>query len=129
MTSYSHRDHRVFRAVYRLLAGVGLVTLALIGVSLVAPWPAVGALAVLGLALVGSLAILRSSAIVDGYVDDLHRVGRGDAVAPMLRLEVASRIELERPVFVGARPSPNARRPGAGAAPGRLGPGPSRDPA
>ena len=122
MPAYSHRDHRVFRAAYRLVAVVAVLTVALVGLSFLIPWPWVGILAVLALAALGGTAILRSESLVEGYVDDVRRVRRGETVPPVLRLEVVSRIELERPVFVGARPSPNARRPRAEIpAPGRGG--------
>jgi hypothetical protein len=81
-------------------------------IGLASPWPVVGELAVLAMALLGGAALLRSGVVVDDYVGDLERVARGDPVAPWLRVEVESRVELERSVFVGARRSPNVRRPG-----------------
>jgi hypothetical protein len=110
MPAYSHRDHRVFRAAYRLLAAVAVLAFLLIAIGLVAPWPLVGALSVLALAALGGVALLGSDSIVAGYVDDVRAVARGDPVSPLVRVEVLSRIELERPVFVGGRPSPNHRR-------------------
>ncbi len=121
MPAYSHRDHRVYRAAYRLLATVGVVTTMLVGLSLAAPWPAVGEAALLALAALGGAALLASGAIVDGYVEDLQRAELGDAAPRLLRLEVESRIELERPVFVGAHTSPHARRRRPEPAPGAAG--------
>jgi len=121
MSTYSHRDHRVFRATYRLVAVVAAVTTVLVTVGLFAPWAFVGELAIVALAALGGVALLESGAIVDGYVDDLRRVGRGDTAPPFLRVEVESRIELERPVFVGARPSPHGRRVRRSRPPGPIG--------
>ena len=114
MTTYSHRDHRVYREVYRLLGTIAGATSALVVLGVLAPWPYLGGLAVLGLALVGGAAVLESGAIIAAYTGDLRQVARGDTVPPVLRVEVESRIELERPLFVGARPSPNLRRPRGG---------------
>jgi hypothetical protein len=110
MPSYSHRDHRIYREVYRLLAIVGAATSLLVLVGLYAPWANVGILAILGLAVLGGAALLRSGSLVEGYVGDLHTVGRSDSTASILRVEVESRIEVDRRVFVGARPSPQHRR-------------------
>jgi hypothetical protein len=111
MPNYSHRDHRSYRAAYRLLALVAGGTVALVAVVFVAPWAAIGELALLALAALGGAALWESSAIADAYADDHRRAGRAGAAPSMLHVEVQSRLDLERSVFVGARPSPHARRP------------------
>lgn len=111
MPIYSHRDHRSFRAAYRLLGTVAAATVALVAASFFAPGALVGLLALGGLAVLGGAALGESSSIADGYVDDLRRAARPGAGPSMLQVEVHSQIELDRPVFVGGRPSPHVRRP------------------
>jgi hypothetical protein len=111
MPNYSHRDHRGYRAAYRLLGLVASGTVALVAMGLWAPWSVLGLLALLGLGVLGGAALWASGNIAEGYVDDIRRAGGPGSAPSLLRVEVDSRIGLERPVFVGARPSPHVRRP------------------
>ena len=109
MATYSHRIHRGFREAYRLFGVVAVGTAGLVTVAFFAPWTALGLLALVGLAVLGAAALGQSGAIAEGTVDDLRQAGRPGS-SP-LHVEVGSHIALDRPVFVGGRPSPHGRRP------------------
>ena len=125
----SHRDLRAHREVARLLVAVGGTIVALFGVALGAPLPALGALAVLGLAALGAFAMARGNALVRKYEHDLRAPAReGDDRLGAIGVEVRSAVSLEPPAPSPTRRSPHVRPPGRrGTSPELRGPRP--DPA
>jgi hypothetical protein len=83
-------------------------------VAYLAPWAMLGALAVLGLAALGGAALWESDMITQQYLEDVRRAGRPGSGSSLLHVEVHSSVGLDRPVFIGARPSPHGRRPRSG---------------
>jgi hypothetical protein len=108
---FSHRDHRVDASVERsfwlILALAGTLGV----VAFLAPWPVVDLVALLGLAVLGGVYVLRSERKVSEYVGDLRSVRGGGDVSGWLRVEVSNEVGRERPVGLPTRRSPNTRGP------------------
>ncbi|MGA8275387.1 MAG: hypothetical protein WB852_03715 [Thermoplasmata archaeon] len=117
---FSHRDHRVDarieRSFWLMLALAGTLGV----VAFLAPWPVVDLVALLGLAALGGVYVLRSERKVSEYMGDLRSVRGGGDVSGLLRVEVSNEVGRERPVGLPTRRSPNARSP--------PGPGKARSP-
>lgn len=108
---YSHRDHRAFRAAYRLIGLVVTAVLGLEAVVLVAPGAIGPAIGLLLLAAVGLGSVTISERLVSTYERDLNEVRAGVLARGDLRAEVA----LVRAVGAEDRPtrSPHSRQPRA----------------
>ena len=110
--SFSHRDRRAHRSVWRLLVGVTAATVAL---GAIAQYeravPAIGAAAVAGLAITGGAALLAGERLIADYGNDLRNGRRPDGPDGFVRVEVRSEVGLERPVGLPTHRSPNVRSP------------------
>jgi hypothetical protein len=108
--AYSHRDRRAHREVFRdfeIVVGAGL---ALGVLCLLTPWTAVGVGALLGLAVLGVVYVLRADRLLTVYSRDLERVRSGTEGSGFVRAEVASEVGLERTIGRPSSASPHRRR-------------------
>ena len=108
---FSHRDHRTHRTLRRgTLAVLGAIVV-LIAVAVLLPGPLAGLVAVAALAGVGGLYAWHAHRLVGSYLDDLERVRTGRPVAPLVRIEAAGDIGLDRRTVGPTTRSPHVRRP------------------
>ncbi len=105
----SHRDHRIdgsiasaFWLMLALAAGLGAT-------AILAPWPAVGLSAILGLGIVGGFFVLRSERMIAEYTGDLRSVRTGGDAGGWVRVEVQSEVGRDRVVGLPSRRSPHTR--------------------
>jgi len=107
--SFSHRDRRTHRTLWRVLGGVGAGTLALSALAMFGPDVALEVGALAGLAVLGWVAMAAGEAAVHEYGRDLRSVTQGEDVSGFVRAEVRSDVGLERPVGLPTARSPHAR--------------------
>jgi hypothetical protein len=115
---YSHRDRRAHRTVARAFAVLFAFVVALTIVALLVPGTVPGLASFASLVLAGFGAVLWGDRVAAEYGEDLRTVGNGTAVDRFVRLEVASRVGLERVIGRPSERSPHSRRrpgsPGSG---------------
>lgn len=109
--SYSHRDRRMHRQVWRWTALLFMATTLGIAVTAALPPGGWGLGALAGLAVLGAAYLARSERVVRQYVRDLESVRRGAATPGWVTAEVASEVGLEGRPTGPTRASPNVRRP------------------
>jgi len=109
--SFSHRDRRAQRALWRLLGGIGVGTLVLSVLAMFGPEVALGLGALAGLAALGWVAMLAGEEAVHDYSHDLRTAAAGADSDGFVRAEVRSDVGLERPVGLPSTRSPNVRPP------------------
>ena len=109
---YSHRDHRAYRDVFRLLATAVVATVALLALASVVGSALLGLASLLALVALGLASLAASERLVDRYVRDLRAVAIGGGVSGRLRVEVRSRVGLTTDRRRAGPPSPNVRRGG-----------------
>ena len=109
--SFSHRDRRAHRTVWRVLAGVCGGGLALGALAFYGPDAALGLAALCGLAALGWAAMLAGERAVSEYGHDLRTVLESDAERGFVHAEVRSDVGLEREVGRPSGRSPHVRPP------------------
>ena len=109
--AFSHRDRRAHRTLWRVLAGVGLGTVALSAVTMFGPDVALDLGAIAGLAVLGWVGLMAGEEAVHEYGHDLQAVAGGDASTGFTRAEVRSEVGLDRSVGFPTARSPHARSP------------------
>jgi len=107
---YTHRDRRAQRTVTRAFVSVVGGTAGLIGLALVVPVDVAGLAGVLALAGLGAAYVGWSERLVAKYAEDLRAGAEGSAGAGLLRVEMHTRVGLEREVVRPTARSPHARR-------------------
>lgn len=109
--SFSHRDRRVHRFLWRVL-GVAVGGFILLGgLVLYGPTVALELAGLIGLAALGAATMVVGERAVAEYEVDLRAVHSGGPSSGLLRAEVRSEVGLERSVGLRSRASPHARRP------------------
>ncbi len=110
--SYSHRDRRAQRYVWRLLAGVGAATVGLSAAAMLGGAQfATGLGAVVALGVVGAVSVATGVRAIDEYAQDLQIGRHPGGAGGLVRAEVRSAVGFERPVGLPSRRSPNVRPP------------------
>jgi hypothetical protein len=110
--SYSHRDLRAVRATGRLVGVTTAGALPLAAAAYLLPESWIGPVAVVGLGVLGLVAVQRGSALVQGYEQDLRRaVGDGDQRDGWLRAESGARRGSNGAALPTAVKSPHVRSP------------------
>ncbi|MGP8071976.1 MAG: hypothetical protein ACLPZM_02465 [Thermoplasmata archaeon] len=109
--SFSHRDRRAHRTLWRILGGVGAGTLVLCGLAMFGPDVAFGLGALVGLAVLGWVGMAEGEEAVREYDHDLRSVTAGSDGDGFVRAEVRSDVGLERPIGFPAVRSPHTRPP------------------
>jgi hypothetical protein len=114
---FSHRDHRARRELRELYLGFGASLGALSFLAIVFPNVMVRQLAVVGLAVAGTLYVVAVDRLSDRYRRDLTAVRAGAPISGSVRAEVYDEIGFERDREDDWRPSPLRRRPELGREP------------
>jgi len=96
MEEYSPRDHRAHRDLGRGFVALAAVTVGLILLALVVPWPWVAIAAVLTLAAVGAVSVAWSDRLLARYVEDLREARVAESMRPPL-VERSPELRPERP--------------------------------
>ncbi len=108
--SFSHRDRRVHRFLWRLLAlAAGGFTL-LAALVMYGPPVALELAGLLGLVTLGAATMVVGERAVAEYERDLRTVRSGGPSSGLLRAEVQSDVGLDRTVGLPSRSSPHTRR-------------------
>jgi len=107
--SFSHRDRRTHRVLWRVLGGVGAGTLVLGGLAMFGPDVALGLGALAGLAVLGWVGMVAGEEAVHEYGRDLRSVARGEDSNGFVRAEVHSDVGLDRSVGLPSARSPHVR--------------------
>ncbi len=108
--SFSHRDRRIHRFLWRTLGTAAGVAVVLGGLVLYDPSVALSIAGLLGLAALGAATMSVGERAVAEYERDLRAVRGGGPSTGLLRAEVGSDVGLERSVGLPSRRSPHARR-------------------
>jgi hypothetical protein len=108
--SYSHRDRRVHRFLWRVLAVTAAGSVLLGGLVFYGPTIALAVAGLVGLAALGAITISVGERGVAEYERDLRDVRGGDVASGLLRAEVRSDVGLERSVGLPSARSPHSRR-------------------
>jgi len=107
---YTHRDRRAHRDVGRAFWTVVGVSVGLTGLAMVIPVTIVGILAVLGLAVLGSVYLGWSDRMIAGYARDLHGALEGTMTDGFVRAETVTVVGLDRGSDSPRSLSPHSRR-------------------
>lgn len=110
MTTYSHRDRRAHRTIWRGLGVVGAAVIALSAWVLAAPRAGWGMLGVGGLIVTGGAYVVWSQRLLSEYARDLRAMRDGVVSDGFLRAELGSSVGLDRTIGRPTERSPNARR-------------------
>jgi hypothetical protein len=108
--TFSHRDHRARRELRHLYISFGVAVGALSLVAISFPLGMVRLLAVVGLAVSGTLYVVAVDRLSDRYRQDLSAVRGGEPVSGAVRAEVYHEIGFEVNRGDDWTPSPHHRR-------------------
>ncbi len=108
----SHRDQRAHRSVRRAFLLFGAAVVALTVLVLYAPQAGIGFLGVLALGGAGLGLLGWSEQLLEGYAADLRSFRESTPLEGFVRAELASRLDLDRPVSGPGGRSPHTRRRG-----------------
>ena len=108
--SFSHRDRRMHRWLWRSLGLAAGGSVLLGAFALAGPTVELELAGLLGLAALGGATMALGDRAVTEYERDLRAVQAGEDSSGLLRAEVRSDVGLERAVGLPSARSPNSRR-------------------
>jgi hypothetical protein len=109
--SYSHRDRRAHRLIWRVLGVTAVGSVGLGALALYGPTTALEVAGLAGLVALGGATLSLGERAVSDYERDLRSVQVDGGASGLLQAEVRSDVGLERPVGLPTQRSPHARPP------------------